>query len=77
VFEDTRRCCTARIGTARSNLTYPKHPIRIFDQKDDVTMKRKTIKFFKVQWRNHSEEEAMWESDDLLCYCHLDFELLQ
>jgi hypothetical protein len=39
------------------DLTYPEHPIKILDQKDHVT-RRKTVKFFKVQWSNHSEEEA-------------------
>jgi hypothetical protein len=39
------------------DLSYPEHPIKILDQKDCVT-RRKTIKFFKIQWSNHSEEEA-------------------
>jgi hypothetical protein len=39
------------------DLSYPEHPIKILDQKDHVT-RRKTIKFFKIQWSNHSEEEA-------------------
>jgi hypothetical protein len=46
-----------------ADLIYPEHPIKILDQKDRVT-RRKMIKFFKVQWSNHSEEEAMWESED-------------
>jgi hypothetical protein len=29
-------------------------------------MRQKTIRFFKVQWSNHSEEEATWESDDFI-----------
>jgi hypothetical protein len=37
------------------DLTYPEHPIKILDQKDCVT-RRKTIKFFKVQWSNYLEE---------------------
>jgi hypothetical protein len=40
-----------------TDLTYPEHPVKILDQKDRVT-RRKTIKFFKVQWSNHTEEEA-------------------
>jgi hypothetical protein len=47
-----------------ADLTYPEHPIKIFDQKDRVT-KRKTLKFFKVQW----------ESEDFLYLHHPDFEL--
>jgi hypothetical protein len=40
-----------------ADLPYTEHPIKVLDQKDRVTM-RKTIKFFKIQWSNHSEEEA-------------------
>jgi hypothetical protein len=39
-------------------LTYPEHHIKILDQKDHVT-RHKTVKFFKVQWSNHLEGEAM------------------
>jgi hypothetical protein len=59
-----------------ADLSYPKHIIKILDQKDRVT-RRKAIKFFKIQWSNHSEEEATWESEDFLCSHHLDFELPQ
>jgi hypothetical protein len=57
-----------------ADLTYPKHPIKILDQKNHVT-RRKTIKFFKIQWRNHSEEEVMWENKEFLRSHHPDFEL--
>jgi hypothetical protein len=53
------------------DLSYLKHPIKILDQKDRVT-RRKTNKFFKIQWSNHSEEEATWESKDFLCSHHPD-----
>jgi hypothetical protein len=52
-----------------AGLTYPQQPIKILDQKHRVT-RRKTVKFLKVQWSNHSEEEAAWESEDFLCSCH-------
>jgi hypothetical protein len=55
-----------------ADLSYPEHPIKILDQKDRVT-RHKTIKFFKVQWSNHSEEEATWESEDFLRSRHPDF----
>jgi hypothetical protein len=55
-------------------LSHPEHPIKVLDQKDRVT-RRKTIKFFKIQWSNHSEEEATWESEDFLRSLHPDFEL--
>jgi hypothetical protein len=47
------------------DLTYSEHPIRVVDQKDRVT-RRKIIKFYKVQWNQHSEDEATWESKDYL-----------
>jgi hypothetical protein len=56
------------------DLTYPKHPIKILDQKSRVT-RRKMIKFFKIQWSNHTIEEATWESENFLHSRHPDFEL--
>jgi hypothetical protein len=57
-----------------ADLSYPEQPIKILDQKDCV-MRCKTIKFFKIQWSNHSEEEATWESEDFLRSRHSDFVL--
>jgi hypothetical protein len=57
-----------------ANLSYPKYPIKVLDQKDHI-IRRKSIKFFKIQWSNHSEEEATWESKDFLRSHHPDFEL--
>jgi hypothetical protein len=56
------------------DLTYPEHPIKILDQKSRVT-RRKTITFYKIQWSNHMEEEATWESEDFLHSRHPNFEL--
>ncbi|WVZ81202.1 hypothetical protein U9M48_028612 [Paspalum notatum var. saurae] len=47
------------------DLTYEEHPIKILDQKQRST-RRRTINFYKVQWRNHSEEEATWEQEEFL-----------
>jgi hypothetical protein len=58
----------------KADLTYPKHPIKILDRKDRVT-RHKTVKFFKVQWSNHSKEEATWESEDFLRSRHPEFTL--
>jgi hypothetical protein len=38
-----------------TDLTYPERPIKILDQKSRV-IRRKTIKFYKIQWSNHTEE---------------------
>jgi hypothetical protein len=54
-----------KVTPLKADLSYPEHPIEVLDQKDRV-MRRKTIKFFKIQWSNHSEEEATWESEDFL-----------
>jgi hypothetical protein len=43
------------VAPLEADLTYHEHPVKILDQMDRVTQ-RKTIKFFKVQWSNHTEE---------------------
>jgi hypothetical protein len=55
-----------------ADLSYPEHRMKVLDQKDHVT-RRKTIKFFKIQYSNHFEEEATWESEDFLHSRHPDF----
>jgi hypothetical protein len=57
-----------------ADLSYPEQPIKILDQKDHGT-RRKTIKFLKIQWSNHTEEEATWKSEDFLHSHHPDFML--
>jgi hypothetical protein len=64
-----KKCIKASVGVVlpevaplKADLTYPEHPVKILDQKDCVT-RRKTIKFFKVEWSNHTEEEGTWESE--------------
>jgi hypothetical protein len=51
------------VAPLEADLTYPEHPVKIIDQKDCVTW-RKTIEFFKVQFSNHTKEEATWESEE-------------
>jgi hypothetical protein len=46
-----------KVTPLEADLSYLEHPIKVLDQKDRVT-RRKTIKFFKIQWSNHSKEEA-------------------
>jgi hypothetical protein len=62
------------VTTLEADLLYPEHQIKVLGQKDRVT-RRKTIKFFKIQWSNQSEEEATWESENFLHSCHPDFVL--
>jgi hypothetical protein len=47
------------------DLTYKTHLIQILDQQDRVT-RNKTTQFYKVQWNDHSKNEAMWEQEDFL-----------
>ncbi|WVZ76647.1 hypothetical protein U9M48_024603, partial [Paspalum notatum var. saurae] len=44
------------------DLTYEEKPIKVLDQRQRST-RRRTIKLYKVQWSNHSEEEATWEQE--------------
>jgi hypothetical protein len=60
------------VALLEADLSYPEHPIKVLDQKDRVT-RHKTIKFFKVQWGNHTEEEATWESEYFLHSRHPSF----
>jgi hypothetical protein len=47
------------------DLTYKAYPIKTLDQQDRVT-RNKTNRFYKIQWNDHSEDEAMWEHEDFL-----------
>jgi hypothetical protein len=40
------------------DLTYKAYPTKILDQQDWVTCNN-TTRFYKVQWNDHSEDEAM------------------
>jgi hypothetical protein len=53
-------------------LSYQEHPIKVLDQKERSTRAR-SIQMYKVQWSNHSVEEAMWETEDSLCSRFPDF----
>jgi hypothetical protein len=53
-------------------LTYEEHPIAILDY-DERKVKRSMVKFVKVQWSNHSEDEATWEREDRLRQDYPDF----
>jgi hypothetical protein len=45
------------IISLESDLTYKFYPIKILEQQDRVTRK-KLIHLYKIQWNNHSEDEA-------------------
>ena len=58
--------------TLQPDLTYVEHPIKILDEKERVT-RNSVVKFYKVQWQNHSEDEATWEQESYILkhYLHL------
>ncbi|KAK1682504.1 hypothetical protein QYE76_043352 [Lolium multiflorum] len=45
------------------DLTYREVPIRILEEAFRTTRTR-SIKFLKIQWSNHTEEEATWEREE-------------
>jgi hypothetical protein len=55
-----------------SDLTYKAYPTKILDQYDRVT-RNKTTRFYKVQWNDHSEDEATWKHEDFLWSNYPDF----
>ena len=48
-----------------NDLTYWEVPIRILEEAYRTTRTR-SIKFLKIQWSNHIEEEATWEREDYI-----------
>nr|GFA29766.1 hypothetical protein [Tanacetum cinerariifolium] len=51
------------LNQIRTDLSYVKEPEAILDRQDRV-MKKKTIPFIKILWRNHPEREATWETEE-------------
>ena len=47
------------------DLTYEERPLRVLETMERVTHS-KVIKFHKVLWNNHSEQDATWEREDYL-----------
>ena len=45
------------------DLTYDEEPVTILDWKEKV-LRNTTVNLVKGLWRNHSVEEAMWETED-------------
>jgi len=64
-FKDPVRAVDHEVLDLQEGLSYREYPIRILDQAKRRT-RQKSIKFLKVQWSNHSEDEATWEREDRL-----------
>jgi hypothetical protein len=47
------------------DLSYQEYPSKVLDYKERST-RAKSIKMYKVQWSNRSEEEATWETEEFL-----------
>nr|GEZ65873.1 hypothetical protein [Tanacetum cinerariifolium] len=47
----------------RTDLSYVEEPEAILNRQDRV-MRKKTIPFVKILWRNHPEREATWETEE-------------
>ena len=47
----------------QQDLTYKEQPIKILEVSERVT-RSKILCFCKVQWSNHTEEEATWEREE-------------
>jgi hypothetical protein len=57
--------------TVSEDLTYQEYPVKILDTSEKVTRNNR-YKMCKVQWSNHTEEEASWEKEDQLKTKFLD-----
>jgi len=49
----------------KSDLVYKEKPVAVLDRKERVTHNR-VVKFYKVLWSNHGEEDTTWETEDYL-----------
>jgi hypothetical protein len=54
------------------DLSYQEHPVKVLNQKERST-RAKTIQMYKIQWSNHSEEEATSEIEEFLRSHYPDF----
>jgi hypothetical protein len=51
--------------TIGEDLMYQEHPVKILDTSEKVTCNNR-YKMCKVQWTNHTKDEATWEKEDQL-----------
>jgi hypothetical protein len=47
------------------DLTYQEYPVKILDTSEKATRNNR-YRICKVQWSNHTEEEATWEKEEQL-----------
>ncbi|WVZ81138.1 hypothetical protein U9M48_028554 [Paspalum notatum var. saurae] len=67
IFHVARECREEEIDTSQvqiePDLTYEAGPVKVPDQKQRST-RRSTVTMYKVQWSEHTEEEATWETEE-------------
>jgi hypothetical protein len=51
--------------TVGEDLMYQEYQVKILDTSEKVTQNNR-YRMCKVQWSNHTEEEATWEKEDQL-----------
>jgi hypothetical protein len=51
--------------TVGKDLTYQEYPVKILDTSEKVTRNNR-YKMCKVQWSNHTAEDATWEKENQL-----------
>jgi hypothetical protein len=51
--------------TIGEDLMYQEYPVKILDTSEKVTRNNR-YKMCKVQWSNHTKDEATWEKEDHL-----------
>ena len=60
-----KKCLRVLEERVKSDLLYEEKPVAVLDRKERVTRNR-VVKFYKVFWSNHGEEDATWETEDYL-----------
>ena len=65
MFTCSRRKSGGQRYQVRIRSSLEGKPVQIIESKDRVTWNR-VIKFHKVMWNNHSEQNTTWEMEDYL-----------
>ena len=64
-WSDPSHIITGQPIEVKDNLSYIEEPIQILDTKVKQSRNRR-IPMVKVEWRNHSKEEATWETEEYM-----------
>ncbi|GJR89033.1 retrotransposon protein, putative, ty3-gypsy subclass [Tanacetum coccineum] len=57
----------------REDLSFAEEPEAILDRLERVIIRKKTIPFVKVLWKNHPAREATWENEEMMRADYLHF----